>query len=347
MLNKLDLVEEYVLNILNKYRLSCINNESKHHDCKDSNTCLIPCLIGLCGPQGSGKSTLVKDVANNFSNALVISIDDFYLKFQDQQLLAQGDNELLKTRGNAGTHDIPFLNEILNSVFKANLQDNDVELKVPKYDKSLHGGAGDRASIEDWDTINISRSNPISLILLEGWNVGHTSMDDLEMQELIRCSESNLSNVSSKTVEEEYLHNDLEIIMNSKENLSLESISLMFPSLRLLRNCSYDNICEINSNLKDYESLFKRLDGYILLLSDTLEWVYDWRYEQEVKNNGSKLSKSLVEKFVDRFMPGYAIGLPKLTTNNFKNCIFYRENNKYLVINLDFQRNATSFYRIN
>ena len=43
------------------------------------------------------------------------------------------------------------------------------EFNVPRYDKSLFGGAGDRAPASQWPRV----SGPLDLVILEGWMLGY------------------------------------------------------------------------------------------------------------------------------------------------------------------------------
>ena len=49
-------------------------------------------------------------------------------------------NELLRYRGNAGTHDVQLMRKTLKS-----LQSSSFPVRIPRFDKSLRGGRGDRA----------------------------------------------------------------------------------------------------------------------------------------------------------------------------------------------------------
>jgi D-glycerate 3-kinase len=69
----------------------------------------------LNGVQGVGKTTLVRRLAAALSQdegleTLVCSIDDFYLKHDDQVALAASmpDNALVQVRGEPGMFDNPY-----------------------------------------------------------------------------------------------------------------------------------------------------------------------------------------------------------------------------------------------
>jgi D-glycerate 3-kinase len=69
-----------------------------------------PFFIGLNGVQGAGKTTLVAKLQETLMEkgleTLVLSIDDLYLKHEDQVRLAEEhrDNALVQHRGEPGTY---------------------------------------------------------------------------------------------------------------------------------------------------------------------------------------------------------------------------------------------------
>ena len=68
-----------------------------------------PLIVAVAGAQGSGKSTLSKQVAAKLEAkgqpGLVLSLDDFYLTKSERRALASRIHPLCETRGPPGTHD--------------------------------------------------------------------------------------------------------------------------------------------------------------------------------------------------------------------------------------------------
>ncbi|KAF8058124.1 hypothetical protein HT031_005784 [Scenedesmus sp. PABB004] len=131
-----------------------------------------PLVLGISAPQGCGKSTLVEQLEALFTwlgtPAASVSIDDFYLTHAGQAALAAAhpDNRLLALRGNAGSHDLALGSETLRAL-RALTRAGDA-VAVPRYDKSAHGGRGDRADPATWPRV----AGPLELVFFEGWMSG-------------------------------------------------------------------------------------------------------------------------------------------------------------------------------
>ncbi len=127
-------------------------------------------IQGVLGGQGTGKSTLcivLKLMLNylGFSVA-ALSIDDLYLTYRARQALQEQDPRLI-WRGPPGTHDIKLGLEVIELCLRINNPDNTVDISdisLPRFDKSLHNGAGDRIKPEVIPQPDI--------LLFEGWFVG-------------------------------------------------------------------------------------------------------------------------------------------------------------------------------
>ena len=164
--------------------LWCVGRLEKHrHEKRASErpkTKTRPLCVALTAPQGCGKTTLVAALEFLFEKngvaAASASIDDFYLTGaeQDKLSLANPGNALLKYRGNAGTHDVQLAVNTLRSLRSIN--DDDFAISVPRYDKTLRGGRGDRAAREFWPEITA----PLDIVLLEGWMLGFAPAADAD-----------------------------------------------------------------------------------------------------------------------------------------------------------------------
>ncbi len=121
-----------------------------------------PAVIGLCGAQGSGKTTLARAVLDTCVEAglraAVLSIDDLYFTHAERQALARDVHPLLATRGVPGTHDVA-----LGLSLFARL-DNGESVALPRFDKARD----DRAPECDWPRA----PRGCEVLLFEGWCVG-------------------------------------------------------------------------------------------------------------------------------------------------------------------------------
>ncbi len=137
-----------------------------------------PLFVALQGPQGSGKTFLTEHVKNELSCAVeqhpalrvaTLSIDDLYLPHIRLKAVASSnpENTLLRGRGQPGTHDIALGLTLLHSLKEINRSPTD-NLRIPRFDKSLFNGEGDRLPETEWTPVH----GPLDVVLLEGWCVG-------------------------------------------------------------------------------------------------------------------------------------------------------------------------------
>lgn len=125
-----------------------------------------PVTIGICGSQGSGKSTaalflqaIIADTTD--FKVAILSLDDLYLKRPVRQRLAAEVHPLLQTRGVPGTHDVNLGVSVIGNLTRA---DKDAVTRIPRFDKAR-------------DTQHEPAQWPIfegraDIVIFEGWCVG-------------------------------------------------------------------------------------------------------------------------------------------------------------------------------
>ncbi len=121
-----------------------------------------PLVVGICGSQGSGKSTACELVARALAvsgtRVAVLSIDDLYLSRAARADLSRRVHPLLLTRGVPGTHE-PLLGLRAFEALAAHGR-----VRLPRFDKARD----DREPESRWSVVDA----PVDLILFEGWCVG-------------------------------------------------------------------------------------------------------------------------------------------------------------------------------
>ncbi|WP_017305839.1 hypothetical protein [Spirulina subsalsa] len=134
-----------------------------------------PIVQGILGGQGSGKTTLtavIRLILEHLNYTSVgFSLDDLYKSYVQRQQLQQQDPRLI-WRGPPGTHDVEIGVELLDGLRQPKRRKPVI---VPRFDKSAWGGAGDKATPEMID--------PVDIVLFEGWFVGVRPIDPREFDQ--------------------------------------------------------------------------------------------------------------------------------------------------------------------
>ncbi len=128
-----------------------------------------PLVQGFLGGQGTGKSTLVLVLSRILQcrgwRVCRLSLDDLYKTYEERLALQQFDPRL-RWRGPPGTHDVELGLTVLRALKQ---KQNSHPVEIPRFDKSMHNGAGDRTTPEIVSSIDI--------VLFEGWFVGARPVD--------------------------------------------------------------------------------------------------------------------------------------------------------------------------
>lgn len=241
-----------------------------------------PIIIGISGPQGSGKSygseralKALNEIDSRFLTYPLL-MDDVYLTHQEQQELTKkakdqlNNNRLLQGRGLPGTHDLDLLMDIFHKV------EEKAPVSMPLYDKALFNGEGDRVDDSQWPSLNIRTSDTagpekyISVLLLEGWFTGYKPLEP-------------------------------EVLKSRYEQASSTSI---------LKNYRLEELVEINNRLSNYSKIWESFDYFINLETNSINNVYEWRTQQEhalIQKKGTGMSDQQVKDFISRYMVMYEL----------------------------------------
>ena len=139
-----------------------------------------PFVLGLCGAQGSGKSTmaaaLVDAVQAQGLAAATLSLDDLYLTRAERADLARNVHPLLATRGVPGTHDVGLGLDLLARI------DAGEAVRLPRFDKATD----DPAPAADWTAV----SGTLDLLVFEGWCVGAVAQAGVALVDPVNALEA-------------------------------------------------------------------------------------------------------------------------------------------------------------
>ncbi|GAA5980661.1 hypothetical protein JCM11641_000167 [Rhodosporidiobolus odoratus] len=281
-------VAAFVVDHLEKYRQA---HTGKHS--------FPPLVLGLQGPQGSGKSYLASLLPSTLSSptygslrTVTLSLDDLYLPHSGLTDLASSHpaNALLKGRGQAGTHEIALGLDVLRQL----KQGGEGPVEVPVFEKSLHAGEGDRLPKEEW--VKVNNPEAVDVVVLEGWMLGFRPCPSPSLPELYSAAKSSPEGDDTKKL------------------LSIDYCPPFFLQHSL------QDLQQVERFLEDYDKLWKEVDIVVQIRPEKMGYVWEWRLEQEhnmkAKNGGIGMTDDQVKQFISRYMPGYELWLQGLSSTS-------------------------------
>lgn len=139
-----------------------------------------PFILGICGAQGSGKSTVAGELKRHLLSrgvsTAVLSLDDLYCSKPDREQLASSVHRLLATRGVPGTHDIPLGEQVLDALARPGVT------LVPRFDKATDT----RFPQSAWEPFE----GPADLVIFEGWCIGARPQEESELVQPVNALEA-------------------------------------------------------------------------------------------------------------------------------------------------------------
>ena len=137
-----------------------------------------PLVLGICGSQGSGKSTVSRELKERLEargeTVALLSIDDLYLGREARAKLAADVHPLFITRGVPGTHDTALGLKLFDDL---------------KAGKTVHLPRFDKASDEPLPESVWPEATAPTVILFEGWCVGARPQRDATLAQPVNALE--------------------------------------------------------------------------------------------------------------------------------------------------------------
>jgi D-glycerate 3-kinase len=142
-----------------------------------------PLVLGICGSQGSGKSTMalaLREILRAVHGLAVatFSLDDLYRSGQDRAHLAESVHPLLRTRGVPGTHDVARGIAVIDGLTSAG---PDQTTSIPAFDKATDEPVPEQS----WQAFH----GRADIVIFEGWCVGARPQAEAALVEPINTLE--------------------------------------------------------------------------------------------------------------------------------------------------------------
>ncbi|GAA6017142.1 hypothetical protein JCM10207_002548 [Rhodosporidiobolus poonsookiae] len=254
-----------------------------------------PLVVGVQGPQGSGKSYLASLLPSFLAapsrgslRTATLSLDDLYLPHSGLASVAAAHpgNALLRGRGQAGTHDLPLGREVLSALTAG----GEEEVKIPVFEKSLHSGEGDRLPLSEW--VRVARPEEVDVVVFEGWMLGFRPCASPSLAELYTSAQADPEGEATR-----------------------QKLGIDYAPPFLLQH-KLEDLQAVEDKLAEYTQLWDYVDCAVQIRPQRMGFVWEWRLEQEhnmkAKNGGIGMTDEQVKAFISRYMPGYEVWLKGL-----------------------------------
>mmetsp|Transcript_7655 Transcript_7655/g.18504 ORF Transcript_7655/g.18504 Transcript_7655/m.18504 type:complete len:358 (+) Transcript_7655:456-1529(+) len=273
-----------------------------------------PIVIGFQAPQGFGKTFLLNRLKMELGagQLLTLSLDDFYFPAEQLADLASENPSYWSVRGLPGTHDVQLLRAVLEKVVtrrrarslasgasggEGEEKGEDTSPLLPRFDKTLRGGRGDRIADGRCQRLSASQLQSVRVVLLEGWCVGFSS----DRRSAPAAADANGGSVEQRQAE--------------PGEVDLDPLYEQGPATRLR---------------EQYEAVWREFISAWVIVELPLEvnnlfgsnsaralrWVVDWRQEAERKQSEATgrelMTAEEVEKFCEPYLACYRRCLPQL-----------------------------------
>ncbi len=132
-----------------------------------------PQFIGICGGQGTGKTTLSAYLKAKWQSSgkkvVSISLDDYYMSKAERDELGAAVHPLFTERGLPGTHNIAQAIADFHKLQQGN------PVIIPRFNKACD----DLYAKVEWQFIE----TPVDIIIIEGWCIGVSAqhLDELQL----------------------------------------------------------------------------------------------------------------------------------------------------------------------
>lgn len=304
-----------------------------------------PLIIGISGPQGSGKSFLTLGLLASLQskypqlNIVQFLMDDLYLSHHYQDKVTQQarleDNPLLQGRGLPGTHDVVLGREIFSQLQGPARENVEGQPPGKQWGQELNRGELNQELNQELTHGSLTETQNVQPRNTPGLKIPIYDKSAFG-GEGDRVPPAKWQSILSPV--------DLVIFegwFNGFRPLDADQFRTKYlvsgPDGPLQRY-RFSSLEAINNKLQHYTEFWNVFDKFVFLQTTSIDNVYAWRLEQEhdlVTKEGRGMDDDQVKDFVRRYMPVYHLYYEKMCSEGV-----VEEENGNLRIEIDKARNV-------